>query len=79
MTKREAIRLMKSQFPDKQISDPIAVTGLHLEDSPHSDNHEFWYFTVVDNNNGRSVTETPEEYIIVSEIVSMEENKRWAV
>ena len=67
MTKREAVHLMKSQFPDNQISDPIALSGLYLEDSPYSNNHVFWYFTVDDSN--RSIAEASEEYIIASEIV----------
>jgi hypothetical protein len=67
ITKREAIRLMKNQFSEKQMSDPIAITGLYLEDSPYSNNHEFWYFTVSDQD--RSISEIPEEYIIASEIV----------
>jgi hypothetical protein len=64
ITKREAIHLSKRQFPDKQVSDPIAVLGLHLEDSPHSGNHAFWYFTVSDTS--QSVSDMPEEYIISS-------------
>jgi hypothetical protein len=67
MTKREAVHLMKSQFPDNHISDPIALSGLYLKDSPYSSNHVFWYFTVDDSN--RSITESTEEYIIASEIV----------
>ena len=63
MTKREDVHLMKSQFPDNQISDPIALSGLYLEDSPYSNNHVFWYFTVDDSN--RSIAEASEEYIIV--------------
>jgi hypothetical protein len=59
---------MKSQFPDKQVSEPIAVTGLHLEDSRYSQSHGlFWYFTVSDNS--RSSSGIPEEYIIDSRII----------
>jgi hypothetical protein len=66
ITKREAMSLMKSQFPDKQISEPIAIAGIYLEDSRYSNNQEFWYFTVGDNNRGAA--EDAEEYIIDSEI-----------
>jgi hypothetical protein len=67
MTKREAIRLIKNQFPDKQVSEPIAIVGLHLEDSRYSHSYGiFWYFTVSDNN--RSAFGEPEEYVIASEI-----------
>jgi hypothetical protein len=68
ITKSEAIRLIKSQFPDKQVSEPIAVTGLHLENSRYSQSHGlFWYFTVGDDS--RSNNGTPEEYIIDSRII----------
>ena len=66
ITKREAVRLIKNQFPDKQVSEPIALSGLRLEDSPYSNYGIYWYFTV--NDESRSAGGTSEEYIIASEI-----------
>jgi hypothetical protein len=67
ITKREAVDLIQSQFPDSIVSDPIAVRNLFLEGNPHSNNSIFWYFTVTSND--RSIETTFEEYIIDSIIM----------
>jgi hypothetical protein len=67
ITKREAAELIRAQFPDSVVSEPIAVRGLFLEGRLHSNIAIFWYFTV--SGNERSVETVPEEYIIDSTIM----------
>jgi hypothetical protein len=66
ITKREAVELIQSQFPDGTTREPIAVNNLRLGDDPHSHRGIFWYFTV--SENARSTVETSEEYILVAGI-----------
>ncbi|MDR0721832.1 MAG: hypothetical protein LBF75_03415, partial [Treponema sp.] len=66
ITKREAVELIQSQFPDGTTREPIAVNNLRLGDNPHSHRGIFWYFTV--SKNTRSTGEANEEYILASGI-----------
>jgi hypothetical protein len=68
ITKQEAAELVKTQFPDSVVSEPIAVTNVFLEDHPYSNTSIFWYFTV-SGGNERSAETVPEEYIIDSTIM----------
>jgi hypothetical protein len=65
MTKTEAVNLIHSQFPDKQVSEPMAI-NITLADDPYSSTVIFWYFTTNDNQRGASGGS--EEYIIDSYI-----------
>ena len=52
ITKREAKQLIKSTFPGKNSSDPVALTQLSLEGNRYSHYERFWYFTIpTDNSN----------------------------
>jgi hypothetical protein len=64
ITKQEAVNLIQSQFPDSAVSEPLAITGLHLDDDPSSHMFIFWYFT--DNNSARNVDGVSDEYIIAT-------------
>jgi hypothetical protein len=66
ITKQEAAELIKSQFPDSAVSEPMAVVNLRLGDDPHSHATIFWYFTVSDNT--RSAAGSAGEYIIDASI-----------
>jgi hypothetical protein len=66
ISKREAVELIKSQFPEGTASEPIAVNNLRLGTDPFSHIGVFWYFTVSENT--RSVTDPCEEYIIAADI-----------
>jgi hypothetical protein len=46
ISKREAVNLIKDQFPDSKNSEPVLVNNLFLEDNPNSNSSQFWYFTV---------------------------------
>jgi hypothetical protein len=67
LTKRETISLINDRFPDGNISEPIAIRGLILEDSPHTDTILFWYFTK--SGVERSIDSIKEEYIIDATIL----------
>lgn len=67
ITKREVNDFLHNTFPDKILSEPVALSGLRLEDRPHSNTQIFWYFQVDDQ--GRSLL-TREEYIIDALIIS---------
>jgi hypothetical protein len=62
MTKREAVELIQSQFPDGTASEPMAVHNLRLGDNPHSHIAFLWYFTV--DENARSVAGSGGDYVI---------------
>jgi hypothetical protein len=66
ITKQEADDLIQSQFPENAVSEPIAITGLRLDDDPSSHMFVFWYFTV--NDNARNAAGDSDEYIIASVI-----------
>jgi hypothetical protein len=66
ITKREASDLIQSQFPDSAVSEPLAITGLWLDDDPSSHMFFFWYFTV--NDSARNAADAGDEYIIASVI-----------
>jgi hypothetical protein len=62
ITRREAVELIKSQFPDKTVSEPLAIGNLWLENDKQSHRFIYWYFTVSDN--GRSASGEADEYVI---------------
>jgi hypothetical protein len=62
ITKREAAELIQSQFPDKNVSEPMAISNLRLEDERHSNMFAYWYFTVSDES--RSATDSADEYVM---------------
>jgi hypothetical protein len=64
ITKQEAAELIKSQFPDSTVSEPIAIENLRLDDDPYSHMFFFWYFTV--NDNARNVDNANDEYVIAT-------------
>jgi hypothetical protein len=66
ITKREAVELIQSQFPDSAVSEPVAITNLRLDDDPYSHMFFFWYFTV--NDSARNAADAGDEYIIASVI-----------
>ena len=59
-SKREAVEFTKSRFPYENVSEPVAVCELSLEDSRYSYSATFWYFTVEEDEQAGAV----EEYII---------------
>jgi hypothetical protein len=67
ITKREAVELIKTQFPDSVVSEPVALRGLFLEGHSHSNTSFFWYFTV--GGKERSAGTVLEEYIIAADIM----------
>jgi hypothetical protein len=69
ITKREAVELIQSQFPDDTTSDPMAVYNLRIDDDPYSHQSLFWYFTVSDSDASRSATGTEDEYILAADIL----------
>jgi hypothetical protein len=64
ITKREALALIQSQFPENTVSEPMAITNLRLEDDSYSHMFLFWYFTV--NDSVRNVADDSDEYIIAT-------------
>jgi hypothetical protein len=66
ITKREAVDLIRSQFPEAMTSEPMAVSNLRLGDDPNTPKVLFWYFTVDENT--RSVTGESGEYVIAADI-----------
>jgi hypothetical protein len=77
ITKREVKEYTKRRFPDKNISEPVAITNLFLEEKRHSNSEIFWYFQVEDKSSG-SISEV-EEYIIAATVmgnVILNENNR---
>jgi hypothetical protein len=62
ITQQEARELIKSQFPDKKTSEPLAIHNLHLENDPQSHKAVLWYFTT--DENARGVEINSEEYVI---------------
>jgi hypothetical protein len=64
ITKREAAELMRSQFPDSVVSEPMAIENLRLDDDPHSHMFFFWYFTV--NDHALKIDGSGDEYIIAT-------------
>ena len=77
VTKREVDVFLQSRFSDKKISEPVAIVGLRLENSPYSSSQVFWYFQV--ENQDRSILSEKEEYIIdayISEYYPLSGNNR---
>jgi hypothetical protein len=68
ITKREAEEVIQSQFPEGEVSEPMAVSNLRLGEDPHSHRGIFWYFTVDEPESTRSATGTAEEYILAADI-----------
>jgi hypothetical protein len=64
ITKREAAELIRSQFPDDTVSEPVAIENLRLDDDPYSHMFFFWYFTVGDN--AGNIASARDEYIIAT-------------
>jgi hypothetical protein len=64
ITKREAAELIQSQFPDSEVSEPMAIENLRLEDDLSSHMFSFWYFTV--NDNARNAADAGDEYVIAT-------------
>jgi hypothetical protein len=67
ITKREIKAFLKNRFEDKIVSEPVAISGIRLEESPYSNIAIFWYFTTENNSaesSVRSVTPSIEEYLI---------------
>ncbi|MHB9292730.1 hypothetical protein Holit_01833 [Hollandina sp. SP2] len=62
ITKREAVELIQSQFPDSTISEPMAIDNLRLKDKRYSHQGIFWYFAV--SETARSVAGEAGEYIL---------------
>jgi hypothetical protein len=62
ITKREAVDLIQSQFPDNTVSEPMAIGNLRLEGRRYSHTALFWYFTVSDT--ARNVAGVADEYIL---------------
>jgi hypothetical protein len=67
ITKREAVELTQSQFPDNTVSEPMAVYNIRLGDDPYSHQAMFWYFTV--DGTERSAAGNVGEYILDIDIV----------
>jgi hypothetical protein len=68
MTKREAAELIQSQFPEGEVSEPMAVSNLRLGEDPHSHRGIFWYFTVDESEPARGAAGSAEEYILDADI-----------
>jgi hypothetical protein len=66
ITKREAAELIQSQFPDKAVSEPMAITNLRLEGDKYGHMFLFWHFTVSDD--AQAAGGTVDEYIIAAVI-----------
>jgi hypothetical protein len=64
ITKREAAELIRSQFPDSTVSEPMAIENLRLDDDSSSHMFPFWYFTV--NDSARNIDGTSDEYVIAT-------------
>jgi len=67
ITRREVKAFLKNRFEDKIVSEPVAISGIRLEERPHSNMATFWYFTTEGNStdsSARSVTPDIEEYLI---------------
>ncbi|MDR2211811.1 MAG: hypothetical protein LBO65_10180 [Spirochaetaceae bacterium] len=68
ITKREAAELIQSQFPEGEVSEPMAVSNLRLGEDPHSHRGIFWYFTVGESEPSRSAAGTAEEYVLAADV-----------
>jgi hypothetical protein len=67
ITKREATDLIREEFQNRVVSEPMAVYNLRLGDDPHSHRAIFWYFTV-DENTRDAIDNNSEEYILAAGI-----------